>query len=74
MYLWAGEHIYGQFRKTKPWFRAAEYAKSFFANFKTKGDEYILQKKFNKTYTHNSLHTRLLISLTNIYMKFIKAR
>ena len=28
MYLWAGERIYGQFRKTKPWFRAAEYAKA----------------------------------------------
>jgi len=41
MYLWAGERIYGQFRKTKPWFRAAEYAKSFFANFKIKTDECI---------------------------------
>ena len=38
MYLWAGERIYGQFRKIKPWFRAVEYAKSFFANFKIKID------------------------------------
>ena len=38
MYLWASERIYGQFRKTKPWFHATESAKSFFANFKIKID------------------------------------
>ena len=38
MYVWPGERIYGQFRKTKPWFHAAEYAKNFFANFKIKID------------------------------------
>ena len=34
----AGERIYGQFRKIKPWFRATEYVKNLFANFKIKID------------------------------------
>ena len=38
MYLWASERIYGQFRKTKQWFHATEYAKNFFTNFKIKID------------------------------------
>ena len=48
MYLWAGERIYGQFRKTKPWFCAAEYAKSFFANFKIKIDTDNIEAPFTR--------------------------